>query len=336
MDEIDFGRPVQTSCELRDYNLEKSEGELKDLLNELIKCGQEVAASKAFFKPSELNAGEDDGRFYAEHMLSFRNMYSAELIGSSLEEIIEHGKEIDWGLSAEDCKLVEEVTRDQSSDPLWFKLRYGRITASSFGRCVKTRITSPSKTLIKYICESNGSQELPATLYGKRNEHKAIAAALDLFEFQKHQDFCSRKSGLIIDPAFPYFAASPDHIFHCSCCGTVVVEAKCPFKFDNFNREDGIRSLIARPNPYIIREKDGSIKMNHKHEYYFQVQMQIYLSKASYALFVVWAPKFTLFIKVRKNEVFWKIHSEKAVKFFEQVLVPEILTNYFTMPKAAN
>ncbi|XP_065076597.1 uncharacterized protein LOC135700130 [Ochlerotatus camptorhynchus] len=261
---------------------------------------------------SKLNAV----RFYAENMLSFWRMYDADLVGSSLEEIIEHGKEIGWTFTNEDCMLAEEVTRDQSSDPLWYKLRFGRITASCFGRSVKTRINSPSMTLIKYICEGNTSQEFPATLYGKRNEHKVIAAAVELFKFQQHQDFCSRKSGLIVNPIYPYFAAFPDHIFQCSCCGTVVVEAKCPFKFENFNREDGIRSLITRQKPYIIRDMDRSIKMNHKHEYYFQVQMKIHLSKASYAFFVIWAPKFTLFIKVRKHEIFWKINSEKASKFF--------------------
>lgn len=60
MEEINFGRVVETSCELRDYNLEKSEDQLKDLILRLTNSGQDVAASKAFFKPTELDADEND------------------------------------------------------------------------------------------------------------------------------------------------------------------------------------------------------------------------------------------------------------------------------------
>ncbi|XP_029713264.2 uncharacterized protein LOC109424817 [Aedes albopictus] len=139
VEDVNFGREVQTSCELREYNLEKSNDELKALILELSKAGQDVAASKAFFKPSELNAEEDDARFYAENMLSFKKMFDADLVGRPLVEIIDHGKEIDWSFTNEDCMLVEELTRGQSSEPLWFKLRYGRVTASQWDHSEKRR-----------------------------------------------------------------------------------------------------------------------------------------------------------------------------------------------------
>ncbi|XP_021694128.1 uncharacterized protein LOC110674231 [Aedes aegypti] len=331
VDEIDFGRSVQTTCELRDYELGKTEDELKELINNIAALGQDVAASKAFFDTSDGCDPEDYAkRRYAEQYLSFSNLFEEHLVSASVEEIIDRAKEIVWTLTEEDCELVEELTRDQSSDPLWFKLRYGRITASTFGRSVKTKISNPSTSLLKTICGSNLTQELPATLHGKRNEHKAITAAIKMFQSQNHSNFSSRKSGLIINPLYPYFAASPDFIFECTCCNKVVVEAKCPFKFENLSREEGINSLLNRQHPYILMESDGNIVLNHNHEYYYQIQMQIFLADASYGIFVVWASNFTLFIKVTKNAPFWEENSEKATLFFENVLAPEIIAKHYT------
>ncbi|XP_062704872.1 uncharacterized protein LOC115267337 [Aedes albopictus] len=331
VDEIDFGRSVQTTCELRDFELEKTDDDLKALINNITALGQDVAASEAFFEASDTCDTENYAkRRYAEQYLAFSNLFEENLVSAPLEELIDRGKEIVWTLAEDDCELVEELTRDQSSEPLWFKLRYGRITASTFGRSVKTKIDNPSMSLVKTICGLNAVQELPATLHGKRNEHKGIAAAINMFKYKNHENFSSRKSGLIVNPLYSYFAASPDFIFECSCCTKVVVEVKCPFKFEKFSREEGINSLLNRQHPYIVRESVDNIALNHNHEYYYQIQMQIFLSNASYGLFVIWAKNFTLFIKVNKNDAFWQEKSQKAEQFFENVLAPEIIANHFT------
>ena len=70
--------------------------------------------------------------------------------------------------------------------------------------------------------------------------------------------------------------------------------------------------------------------MNPEHAYYFQVQMQIFLTGASYGFFVVFAPKFKLFLKVKRNNEFWEQNSKKAEEFFESVLGPEIIGHYFS------
>ena len=44
-----------------------------------------------------------------------------------------------------------------------------------------------------------------------------------------HIDFEITKSGLIIDPIYPFMGASPDGLVSCTCCGHGVLEVKCPF-----------------------------------------------------------------------------------------------------------
>ena len=46
---------------------------------------------------------------------------------------------------------------------------------------------------------------------------------------QDHQSFILKQSGLLLDPANPFIGASPDGVVHCSCCGTGVLEIKCPY-----------------------------------------------------------------------------------------------------------
>lgn len=335
VENVCFGRTVQSFCDLRDYSIEKTEDELKNLISKIKSSGQDIAAIGAFLEPSHLDIDDDDvqRRTYVEATLCFDSLYEDELASQSLEELIEIGRGVIWRFSAEDCHLVEGLTRKQSFDPLWFKLRYGRVTASTFSKCVKTNIQRPSITLIKSICGVGKKQEFPAILYGKQNEHKAIAAAVKIFKQEKHDNFKGRKCGLVISPDYPYFAASPDFFFECDCCKLVVVEAKCPFKLDDSNRDAGINSLLNRQHPYITQDTEGNIVMNHKHEYYFQIQMQMFLSKATYGIFVVWAPKFTLFLKEQKDYVFWEENEERAARFFKSVLTPEILSHYFTCPR---
>lgn len=337
VEQVDFGRQVVTECELIDRNLEKSEDDLKTLLRELAASGVAAAVESAFFTKEELYPEDEEviyKRNYAES-LQLSRFYDERLKSLSLEQLIEHCKNINWRFSEEDCRLVETLTKDQAADVLWFKMRYGRITASCFAKAVKTRVEQPSVSLIKQICGQNKCQDLPSMLHGKINERNAIKAAIKLFEDEGHTNFRFERSGLVIRPEFPYFGGSPDQLFYCDCCKLVVVEAKCPFKCIKLSEEEGITSLLTRRTPYIVRMEDGSLVMNPKHEYYYQIQMQIFLCKASYGIFVIWAPKFCIRLKIEPNVSFWKVMSQKAGLFFENVIAPEICANFFTSHNSA-
>ena len=46
----------------------------------------------------------------------------------------------------------------------------------------------------------------------------------------KHSNFSLLESGLVINPLYPHFGATPDGIVQCTCCGRGVVEVKCPYR----------------------------------------------------------------------------------------------------------
>ncbi|XP_052567495.1 uncharacterized protein LOC120430793 [Culex pipiens pallens] len=174
------------------------------------------------------------------------NRYEQCYEDQSIDDLRDVVKFTDWSIAQHDCDLIEEMTRDQSADPLWFKMRLGRVTASIFSRCVKTSIDNPSKSLLNSIFTENSVQNIPACIYGKEHESNGIKEALNAFRANKHRNVSGRNSGLVISPKHPYLAASPDHIISCDCCGIVTVEVKCPFKSDHLSKEEGINVLINR------------------------------------------------------------------------------------------
>ncbi|XP_055585013.1 uncharacterized protein LOC129737874 [Uranotaenia lowii] len=77
------------------------------------------------------------------------------------------------------------------------------------------------------------------------------------------------------------------------------------------------------------KEKNG-FKMVEKHAYYFQTQMQIAVTEARYGYFYVWTKNENLLITVPKNDSFWNKNKHKANVFFKAVILPELLSQYYT------
>ena len=46
---------------------------------------------------------------------------------------------------------------------------------------------------------------------------------------QHHNDLTVADSGLVINPQWPFVAATSDGIVDCKCCGKGVLEIKCPY-----------------------------------------------------------------------------------------------------------
>ena len=69
-----------------------------------------------------------------------------------------------------------------------------------------------------------------------------------------------------------------------TCCGSGVIEIKCPYKYRHVKIEE-----INDSTFYLLKTSDG-LKLNPNHEYFYQVQMQmaIILCDVKYCDFVVW------------------------------------------------
>jgi len=78
-------------------------------------------------------------------------------------------------LSSDEVVRIEEATRDQSENELWFALWNGRITSSKFGKILHRRESTDSRRLVRDLIGYGGPMQNlpPQMLWGRENEDKA-------------------------------------------------------------------------------------------------------------------------------------------------------------------
>lgn len=154
--------------------------------------------------------------------------------------------------------------------------------------------------MIKAICyPSPHRSKIRALNYGCQHENKAAQQFTEHMG-KSHINFGFEKFGFLIHPDYPYFGASPDGLVGCDCCGLSLVEIKCPF----CARFSGISEKIGSKNFYLDAKK-GKIVLKENHQYYYQIQMQLALSKTDRCFLVVWSAKELIHLEVKPNPQFW-------------------------------
>ena len=79
-------------------------------------------------------------------------LYDATLQLASYEDVVTYCASLDVSISAEQVRFVLSQTKQQAMNPLWFKMRAGRVTASNFHAACHTSMQKPSISLLKRIC----------------------------------------------------------------------------------------------------------------------------------------------------------------------------------------
>lgn len=136
------------------------------------------------------------------------------------------------------------------------------ITASKVYDVLRTDRRNPSKSLLQEILSNNynsGKSKIPALNWGIEHESDAIKdlqCALSGGQYtpvepgcvvitdgqdqlktvyffpeikSDHSNLCILKAGLRINVDIPYIGASADRLISCDCCGTGLIEVKCPY-----------------------------------------------------------------------------------------------------------
>ena len=77
--------------------------------------------------------------------------------------------------------------------------------------------------------------------------------------------------------------ATPDFLCSCDCCGEGCGEIKCPLCLENFDFD----SYVLKPGSCLEKNSSGEFILVSTHEYYYQVQQQLFTTKLNYSWFVV-------------------------------------------------
>ena len=124
------------------------------------------------------------------------------------------------------AETVEEKTRSQYHNHLWYRMRAGRITASKLKAVCHTDQAFPSESLVMSICHPELSKfKSITTTWCCEHERTARERYRVLYE-SMHQAFSITECGLFINVNYAFLGASPDGLVSCSCCGLGICEIK--------------------------------------------------------------------------------------------------------------
>lgn len=238
--------------------------------------------------------------------------FKAEYQGKQLQELLAIADTITLKMSGKNIKLVEELTKTQHASWLWQKLRVGRITGSIFKSACITNVKKPAKSTIMKICYPEKCRfTSPQTSYGNKMEPTARKAFVESMQ-SKYTNFSCNLTGLVIDPSCNYFAVSPDGTCSCDCCGSYLVEIKCPFSLASPHSK--IEDLLTLKSPYILCE-NGSYMINRKHQYFYQLQIQMAVCRLQFSYFYIWSQTFQSCLQIQFDPEFWVGNECKSVSF---------------------
>lgn len=213
---------------------------------------------------------------------------------------------------------LQEVTEEQAKSAIWKMHRVGRITGTTFHRVTHATDLS-TDSLVQQLMHYNEKElTVPAVMWGRSMEGTARQCYLNHMKTQ-HANFQLRAVGLVVKEQEPYLAATPDGIFSCSCCGEGAVEIKCPYKYrDGLEGYEVDRAFCLDENQYLRRS----------HQYYSQVQLQMYTCNLKLCDFVVWTKGGFAVTRVGRDEAFLKENLPKAETFFKRHLLPELICRH--------
>lgn len=163
----------------------------------------------------------------------------------------------------------------QSDSELWHDFHKLRVTASNFTEFNKDQMTRNGISRILWQQESDLSKN-PAVEWGKKHEELALSCAENVLGKLS-------KCGIFFSRSIPYLGCSPDAI----CPGSFVVEVKCPYSIREIHPESLDQLTAQQKSSYCLAIKDGVIKLKRSHQYFLQLQTQMFVYGVQKGFFVV-------------------------------------------------
>ena len=227
-------------------------------------------------------------------------------------------------ISADRGLYIGQNTRQQADDSLWHQQRKLRLTSSNFGKVSKRRSTTPVANLVKSLLYGK-LFSTEATRWGSAHEVDAKKQYLEYLRTEGHAGACVEDSGLVISLEDPCLACSPDGLVEIP--GSVpdrgILEIKCPHKIakEGLNPEDAAKESKS----FFCRIGDSKKpELKRSHDYFYQVQGAMAITKRSWCDFIVWTPNGMTVERIVFDDSFWEQSKAKIAAFYSTAILPEL------------
>ena len=212
---------------------------------------------------------------------------------------------------------LEQQTRGQHNNQLWFAERKHRITASICGKVLQR----PTRAVVREILYSKPMVHLPPPIaWGRRHEGTARTLYEQKMTSQLHRRVTTQDCGLFVHPVHGWLGATPDATLHIDTSQVGILEIKCPYRW----REDSVFNACKDPNFYCTLQS-GEVFLKRQHHYYHQVQMQLYVTAAKWCDFCIYTTHGIAIQRIYPDRCWQTENVPKLEDFYDNLLLPEIL-----------
>ncbi|XP_062598380.1 uncharacterized protein LOC134259793 [Saccostrea cucullata] len=215
-------------------------------------------------------------------------------------------------ITEEEARILNLNTAKQAACNMWHEERCKRLHASVFGRICKMTDRTDKVKLAETLVTKQRKLHSAPILHGQKFKKVAIK------KFQDITGHTVYDTGICVSLTNPYLAASPDGIID----EDTVVEVKCPYVARN--------EMISRQTVPYIRQNDGKFSLDKNHDYYYQVQGQLFCAEKKICYFIVYTFNDILFFPIQRNDNFISEMIRKLNIFYENHFRTAVLEkNYF-------
>ena len=245
-----------------------------------------------------------------------------DISAENLEQLKSSYYQSKVAVNTEQGKFIERQTRDQAECSEWITERRKRITASKAGCIAKMKQTTKRSSKVKDLLYSSfrGNQ---ATRYGADMESITIKEYITYQRENGHPGITVQKCGLYISEQNNWLAATPDGLVNDPEAidhQTGLLEIKNPYSA----RDKSLLEACSVSSFCLELNKENKTpQLKCRHDYYFQVQCQLYCVNVQWCDFVVRSNKGIHVKRVYRDSKWWGLQMAKLRKFYFTALLPE-------------
>ena len=284
------------------------------------------------------SSSEADTDLHEEPAESSDNKAGTGIMDTKLREVMRNHpnistEEVASLLSFSDAERshVDTTTSKQWQCEEWYLHKAGFITASKCKR-VFTRQETLDKNKEENVINLVQDIALPKTPHMQQKVEPQNAREWGLFHEESARKAYQRvashthhklelvSKGFLISKSKPFLGASLDNIQQCQCsdgCPNKVVEYKCPWKHRDLHPKE---AFLTPEIGGIKNGKEFALKPTSK--YYFQLQLQMFVSELSFNILVVWTTKGIFTVEVPYNPSFMCNVCTNLEKFWNSQVLP--------------
>ena len=287
------------------------------------KATEEVKSKRRKSKFSQLRDTTAARRAYNRHDGGILpDEITEDISQQSLEQLKASFYQTKVVVTREEAKQIEQQTREQAESEEWKNERRKRITASRVGGICKMREKTKRSNRVRALLYSTFKGN-KATRYGSTMEGIAKQQYITYQRRNNHSGLTVADCGLFISENNNWLAATPDGIVQdpSNSEPSGIIEIKNPFAI----RDKSLVEACATSSFCLeIDKKKNKPQLKRRHDYYFQVQCQLYCTDKGWCDFVLRTNKDLHVERIYRDKKWWSSQLAKLRKFYFTALLPEL------------